>query len=122
MGYYKQRAGEDIERELTAILRRVKDPRAADKMLSVVRCEVASDLSAATVYISCLQGAAAAREAVKGLTAAVGFIRSELGRALTLRIVPALKFVANDSIEHGAVIARKLKEISEEDEKKEKLD
>ena len=39
------RISEDIRRELTAILRTVKDPRVTDVMLSIVRAEVTNDLS-----------------------------------------------------------------------------
>ena len=39
------RTTEDIKRELTAILRELKDPRVQETMLSVVRVEVTNDLS-----------------------------------------------------------------------------
>ena len=66
------RISEDIRRELTAILRTVKDPRVTDVMLSIVRAEVTNDLSYATVYISAMEGMEAARTAVKGLQSAPG--------------------------------------------------
>ena len=37
------RTTEDIKRELTAILRELKDPRVQETMLSVVRVEVTND-------------------------------------------------------------------------------
>ena len=47
------RTTEDIRRELTAILREVKDPRVqGNGMISIVRVEVTNDLSYCTVYIS----------------------------------------------------------------------
>ena len=55
-GYRMDRTSEDIMRELTAILRRVKDPRVADAMLSIVRVEVTNDMSYATVYVSAMEG------------------------------------------------------------------
>ena len=45
------RTTEDIHRELSAILREVKDPRVKDCLLSVVRAEVTNDLSYCTVYV-----------------------------------------------------------------------
>ena len=108
------RISEDIRRELTAILRTVKDPRVTDVMLSIVRAEVTNDLSYATVYISAMEGLEAAKSAVKGLTSAQGFIRHELGTALHLRHTPELRFVADDSIAYSAGIAKTLLDLQKE--------
>ena len=60
------RHSEDIHRELTDILRSLKDPR-IDPMLSVVRTELSRDGSSCKVYVSSLSGLETARESVKGL-------------------------------------------------------
>lgn len=104
-GHRSDRITEDIMRELTAILRTVKDPRVSGTMLSVVRCEVTNDLSYATVYVSSMDGMEAAQSAVKGLRSAAGYMRRELGAALKLRHVPELRFVADDSIAYSAKLA-----------------
>lgn len=108
------RINEDVKRELTDILRTVKDPRVSG-MLTVVRAEVSNDLSYATVRISAMEGLDKAKESVKGLTAAAGYIRRELGQRLKLRKIPELRFVADDSIEYSAGIARILKELEPQD-------
>lgn len=110
--YRMDRTGEDIMRELTAILRTVKDPRVTGTMLSIVRVDVTRDLSYATVYISSMSGIDAAREAVKGLKSAAGYMRRELGMALKLRHTPELRFVADDSIEYSTNIAAMINKIS----------
>ena len=110
--YRMDRTGEDIMRELTAILRTVKDPRVTDTLLSIVRVDVTRDLSYATVYISSMSGIDAAKEAVKGLKSAAGYMRRELGMALKLRHTPELRFVADDSIEYSTNIAAMLNKIS----------
>ncbi|HCW80694.1 MAG TPA: 30S ribosome-binding factor RbfA [Ruminococcaceae bacterium] len=107
------RVTEDIMRELTAIFRKLKDPR-VQGLISIVRVDVSSDLSYCTVYISAMEGLDHAKEAVKGLKSASGFIRHELGTRLPLRKVPQLSFRATDSIEHGANIERIINEIKEE--------
>jgi ribosome-binding factor A len=109
-GYRIDRITEDIKRELIAILREVKDPRVSG-MLTVVKVEVSNDLSYAKVYISSLKGIESAKESVKGLKAAQGFIRGRLGSSLHLRKTPELKFVADDSIEKGMELFEKLKDI-----------
>lgn len=106
-----ERTTEDIRRELTAIFRELKDPRVSGAFLSIVRVEVTNDLSYCTVYVSAIEGLDRAREAVKGLKSAGGFIRRELGHRLRLRHVPELIFNATDSIEYSANISRILNSL-----------
>ena len=106
-GYRQDRVSEDIKREIIAVIRELKDPRVKDKMLTVVRVDVSHDLSFAKVYISALDGIDSANEAVKGLVSATGRIRHEVGARLRLRKTPEMKFVADDSVEHGMEIFQK---------------
>ena len=100
-----ERTTEDIRRELTAIFRELKDPRVTGAFLSIVRVEVTNDLSYCTVHVSAIEGLDRAKEAVKGLRSAGGYIRRELGHRLRLRHVPELIFTATDSIEYSAHIS-----------------
>ena len=84
-------------------------------MLSIVRVEVTNDMSYATVYISSMDGLEAAKEAVKGLKSAAGYMRRELGQALHLRHVPELRFVADSSIEYSVNIYKKLEELEKQE-------
>ena len=99
------RVTEDVRRELTDIFRSLKDPRISP-LTSIIRVEVSGDLSYAKVYISAMGDELAAKETVKGLTSAAGFIRREIGNRLALRKTPQFKFVADNSIAHGAHIAQ----------------
>ena len=58
-----------------------------------------------------MNGLSVAKEAVKALKNAQGFIRHELGVRLKLRYAPALAFEATDSIEYSANISRMLSQI-----------
>lgn len=107
-GYRTGRVSEDIKREIVAVIRELKDPRVRDKILTVVRVEVSSDLSYAKVYVSSMSGIDDAKEAVKGLTSATGLIRREVGSHLHLRKTPELKFIADDSVQHGMEIFKKI--------------
>ena len=109
------RHSEDIHRELTDILRSLKDPR-IDPMLSVVRTELSRDGSSCKVYVSSLSGLETARESVKGLKSAAGYIRREIGSRLAMRHTPECQFIAADSIEYGVHIARLLREIAPEED------
>ena len=97
-------------------MRELKDPRVQGKLLTVVKVEVSSDASFAKVFVSSMSGIDHARTAVKGLDSAVGCIRREVGHRLGLRKTPELKFVADDSIEHGMNIARMLDDLKEDED------
>ena len=114
------RTTEDIRRELSALLRELKDPRTQNMLLSIVRVEVTNDLSYCTVYVSAMEGLDRAKTAVQGLKSASGFLRRELGRRLQLRHVPELIFKATDSIAYGANISRILHELGREPEQQPK--
>ena len=109
--YRADRMSEDIQRELAAILMEMKDPRLHDGIISIVRCEMTHDLSYCKVYISSMNGLDTAKNAVKALKNAQGFIRHELGIRLKLRYAPVLAFEATDSIEYSANISRILNDI-----------
>lgn len=116
------RTTEDIRRELTAILREMKDPRVKDNMISVVRVDVTNDLSYCSVYVSSMYGMEKSKDAVKALKNASGFVRKELGNRLKLRHVPAPLFYATDSIEYSASINKILNDLDippEEEESEE---
>ncbi len=110
-GHRIERITEDIKRELTAIFRELKDPRITQTLLSIVRVEVTNDLSYCKVYVSAIDGLDKANEAVLGLKSASGFIKHELGLRLKLRHIPALIFVATDSIEYGTGISKMLNNL-----------
>lgn len=113
-GYRISRTAEDIKREIIDIMRGLKDPRISG-MLTVVRVDVSSDLSFAKVYVSAMEGMETAEQSVKGLNAAAGFVRREISGRLHLRKAPELKFIADDSVEYGMKITKKLDEIAKED-------
>ena len=104
------RINEEIQRELSAIIRTVKDPRVADAgMVSVTAVETTPDLKYAKIYVSVLDKAASA-QALKGLKSASGYLRRELGQRLNLRNTPELSFVRDDSIDKGAHILDMLRD------------
>ena len=114
--YRRGRINEEMQKEMTSILRKVKDPRISDAFISITAADCTADLKYAKIYYSALRGDA--KEIAKGLKAANGFIRRELARSLNLRITPELNFIKDGSIEHGARIARLLEEINGKEEGK----
>ena len=103
-GYKNGRITSDIHRELSALMRELKDPRISP-LLSIVKVDVSGDLSSCKVYVSAFGGADETLSSVKGLKNAAGYLRRELGSRLSLRKTPELRFIADDSIRHSAHIA-----------------
>ena len=114
------RMSEDIRRIISAKMRELKDPRiGGGSMLTVIRCDVSNDGSYCKVYISSHEGYEKAKEAVKGLTSASGYLKREISNVLKLRKCPDLKFVADNSAESSVRIFEKLKNIQAQQESRE---
>ena len=97
----KGRINEELQRELSALIRTLKDPRVQQSMVSVTKVEATGDLRYAKVYISVLDKDKS-KETIKGLKSAAGFLRREIGSRLQLRYTPELVFEEDDSIAYGA--------------------
>lgn len=101
------RINEEVQRELAALIPTVKDPRVRG-MISVTAVDVTPDLKFAKVYISVLDKENG-EQVLKGLKSAAGYLRRELGRALSLRHTPELTFFLDDSMAKGAKILEMLR-------------
>ena len=95
------RINEEIQKELSALLRTVKDPRVQDTMISITRVETTPDLRYTKVYVSFLQEEKA-QGAMAGLKSAAGYLRRQLGSNLKLRYAPEIVWSLDDSITYGA--------------------
>ncbi len=95
------RINEEIQKELAAKIRNLKDPRVQDTMISITHVETTPDLRYAKVYVSFLEDNKAS-DALKGLKSASGYLRRELGSALQLRYTPELQWELDDSITYAA--------------------
>ena len=110
------RINEEIQRELSGQLRRLKDPRVSQVgMVSITRVDTTGDLRYARVYISVLDKAQE-KEVLKGLKSAAGFLRRELGHTLQLRYTPELQFIGDNSIQDGAHILEMLRQVERADQ------
>ena len=103
------RVNEEIQRELSTLLRSLKDPRLQNGLVSVTHVDTTSDLRYCKVYVSALDKSQES-DVMKGLKSAAGYLRRELGAAVQLRYTPQLQFMADDSIEQGAHILEMLRD------------
>lgn len=105
--------GRVIAQDLSELMRqRVKDPRIG--FASITGVNVTRDLSIAKVYISVMGTPDEQRETMRGLRHAAGFLRHELAQRLSVRHVPEITFVQDESIARGAHMLDLLNQIKRE--------
>jgi ribosome-binding factor A len=109
------RINQEVQRELSSIIRELKDPRIS-LMTSIMDSYVAPDLKTCKVYISVLGDDSSKEATMKGLESAKGHIRHELAERLNLRNTPELTFVLDRSIERGVEMSKLIDEVKSRDE------
>ncbi len=105
--------GRVIAQELSELMRlRVKDPRVG--FASITSVTVSRDLSLAKVYVSVMGTPEEQRETMRGLRHAAGFLRHELAQRLSVRHVPEITFLLDESIARGARMLELLNQLNHE--------
>ncbi|MCH4249837.1 MAG: 30S ribosome-binding factor RbfA [Microbacteriaceae bacterium] len=100
-GSSRMRRVADRIREVAAhtLDREVKDPRLGFVTITEVR--VTGDLQHATLYYTVLGDESAQQDTATALQRVTGLVRSEVGRAISLRLTPTIEFV-QDSVPEDA--------------------
>jgi ribosome-binding factor A len=96
------------------LLTELRDPRIG--FVTVTGVQVTKDLSVATVRVSVMGAPTERAAALEGLQSAAGFLRGRVGKVLTTRIVPELRFELDRGLEHAARINQILGELKQEDD------
>ena len=109
---------QEIQRELSDLLRSVKDPRIQDVMISITRVETTPDLRYTKVYVSFLQENKVS-DAMAGLKSAAGFLRRQLAQNLQLRYAPEIQWALDDSITYGAKMLELINNLPISDQSRE---
>ena len=109
-----RRLGEQIQRELTELLRRdVKDERIGNVTITAV--DVTGDLRTARVHYLVFGKQGADPQVQRGLESAAGFLRNALSKSLMIRHTPTLSFALDTSIEHGVRLTQLIDSVSKHD-------
>ena len=107
-------------KEIALILQReIKDPRLG-MMTTVSGVEMSRDSAYAKVYVTFLndKDEDAVKAGIKALQEASGFIRSLLGKAMRLRIVPELTFFYDNSLVEGMRMSNPVTSVVKHDEER----
>ena len=104
------RINSEVQKELSMIIREVKDPR-IHFLTSVTDVQVAPDLKTCQASISVMGGEEEQQNTLAGLKSAEGYIRRELAHRVNLRNTPELTFILDDSIAYGAAMSKKIADL-----------
>ena len=108
-----ERINDQLREEISDLIRReLKDPPIGG-LVSITEVDVSPDLRNAKVFVSVMGTDEEKTSTLRALAAASHFIQRELRRRLTIRRMPELSFIADDSIEHGARILSLLDQTRE---------
>ncbi len=106
-----------LQAEISDIIRNeLKDPRIG--FASITSVEVSNDLRHVKAFVSVLGSDSEREDTLAALTKAAGFIRTEVGRRISLRHTPEIIFRPDDSIEHGTHINALLRKLEQEERQK----
>jgi ribosome-binding factor A len=98
--YRLNRVKELLRRELGDIVQHLGDPRVA--LLTVVDVEVSRDFKSAKVFVSALGDEQQQQGAMAALGRAMGFVRREVARRVSMRQVPEFTLVYDRTSERAA--------------------
>ncbi len=114
MGLRREKLQELFRAEASAILQReLRDPRIG--FVSVTEVELSADLRHAKIFVSVLGDQEAKRRTMEALDRAAGYVRSELGRRISLRHTPEVLFRLDESIERGTRVVALLRRVARRD-------
>ncbi len=112
----RERVESLLQQEIATIIgRKVADPRVQGA--NIVAVSISPDFHLARVYYSCIFDNRDLDALQKGLDHAKSFIRSELKKTVTLRILPELAFFYDPSIKRGDEMLDLLRTIAPKDPK-----
>ncbi len=120
-GIRGERLAGEFQKEIYNIITnklRAKEP-SLSVIISVTGADVAPDLKTAKVFVSVFDGdKQRADESFEIIKENAGFIRKELSRVMTLRTVPELRFIRDESMEYGQKIDKLIHDLENKDERK----
>ncbi|MCF6768130.1 30S ribosome-binding factor RbfA [Thiotrichales bacterium 19S11-10] len=109
------RVADEIQRLIVdAIRRKIRDPKF--QWVSISSVEVSKDLAYAKVYYTSLSEDVSEEDLKHAFNKARGFFRSHLAQELNLRIVPALRFIYDDSMEYGRKMSALIESARKDDQ------
>lgn len=95
------------------LLRHVKDPDL--NLVTILHVKISRDLRNAKVYFSVLGDQEHKKRAILAMNRAKGFLRSEVGQQLQLRLVPEMDFIYDNSTEYAMHINQLINQLKKDE-------
>jgi len=106
------RINDEIARVAAEIIRsELTDPRIGT-IVTVLRAETTTDLKHCKLFVSVLGDKEQQNNTMDALHKAAGFIRKRIAEIVNLRQTPEIKFIFDDSIEHGMRMRKLIEEVN----------
>jgi ribosome-binding factor A len=115
------RVGHELQKEIAIILQReIKDPRLG--MVTVSGVDISRDLSYAKVFVTFLndEDPQVIEQGLNVLNDAKGYIRTLIGKAMRLRIIPEIKFFYDESLVKGMQMSSLVSDVIKQDNERRK--
>lgn len=115
------RVGHELQKEIAIILQReIKDPRLG--MVTVSGVDISRDLSYAKVFVTFLNDddPQVIKQGLNVLNDAKGYIRTLIGKAMRLRIIPEIKFFYDESLVKGMQMSSLVSDVIKQDNERHK--
>lgn len=115
------RVGHELQKEIAIILQReIKDPRLG--MVTVSGVDISRDLSYAKVFVTFLNDddPQVIEQGLTVLNDAKGYIRTLIGKAMRLRIIPEIKFFYDESLVKGMQMSNLVSDVIKQDNERHK--
>ena len=109
-----QRINELLRQEISLVLQRqLRDPRLS-ALVSITSVDTSEDLREAKIFVSIMGTGYEKTEALQGLDSASGYVRRELSDTLSLRQIPHLTFLLDESLERAQTVIKVMNQIVDE--------
>jgi ribosome-binding factor A len=106
------RINDEIARVSAQVIRsELSDPRIG-AVVSVIRAETTQDLKYCKIWVSIFGEESEKSATMEGLNKAAGFVRKRIAETVNLRQTPEIKFIYDDSIEHGMRMRKLIDEVN----------
>ena len=103
---------DEITRTSAEVIRHeLSDPRIG-LVVSVIRSDTTADLKSCKISVSVVGGDDEREKTMAALNKASGFVRKRIAELINLRQTPEIKFVYDDSIEHGMRMRRLIEDVN----------
>ena len=113
-----ERIGDFLQQELASLIQSsLRDPRL--QLVSITGVDVSRDLAHARVYFTQMgvDDTQAAAKTAQALEKAGGFLRSEIARHASLRTIPKLRFVFDESVGRGRTMEALIRDARAADQR-----